>query len=107
MEAEYSDKSIDNFLQKKFGQSTKLSELPPAPDVTVYSSDIENAWPYYFNTKNGRDKIIEGNYEDDYYVWQAARYQQLRLFYRGRSLTIPGKSDGCLSMEKCLSTIRL
>ncbi|MCU0517670.1 MAG: patatin-like phospholipase family protein [Oscillatoria sp. Prado101] len=91
-EAEYSAQSIESFLQNKFGQSTKLSELPPAPEVTVYSYDLENACPYYFNTKNVRDKNQAGNYEDDYYVWQAARATSAApTFFPGAEFANPGQ----------------
>ncbi|QIR38814.1 hypothetical protein HCG51_20320 [Tolypothrix sp. PCC 7910] len=66
--AEYSSQSINNFLQSKFGQHTKLSQLPTECDVSVFSYDIENASPYYFNNHQALQ-----NCEDDYYVWQAAR----------------------------------
>lgn len=57
----YSSKGIEKYLKEKFGSDMKMSELEPKPDVTVFSYDIQNDCPYYFNSK------------DNYYVWQAAR----------------------------------
>lgn len=65
----YSSKGIENYLKKKLGSDTKMSELEPKPDVTVFSYDIQNDCPYYFNSKKAR----ENSKFDDYCVWQAAR----------------------------------
>ncbi|MEG3971754.1 patatin-like phospholipase family protein [Microcoleus sp. T2B6] len=64
----YESHSIEKFLQEKFGSDTKMSELQPKPDVSVFSYDIQNDGPYYFNSKKASK-----NPQDDYYVWQAAR----------------------------------
>ncbi len=66
--SEYIDKGIKEFLQEKFGKELKMSQLTTGCDVTVYSYDIENCEPYWFNTKKAKDDP-----KDDYYVWQAAR----------------------------------
>lgn len=90
--AEYSERSIENYLQKKFGANTKLSDLPPSPDMTVYSYDIENACPYYFNTKKARDSNLAGSPEDDYFVWQAARATSAApTFFPGAEFSNPGQ----------------
>lgn len=57
----YSSKGIEKYLKQKFGLDTKMSDLATKPDVTVFSYDIQNDCPYYFNSK------------DNYCVWQAAR----------------------------------
>ncbi|ERT06730.1 patatin-like phospholipase family protein [Lyngbya aestuarii BL J] len=65
----YSSKGIEKYLKEKFGSDTKMSELQPKPDVSVFSYDIQNDCPYYFNSKKARENP---NF-DDYCVWQAAR----------------------------------
>lgn len=65
----YSNKGIEKYLKEKFGSDTKMSELQPKPDVSVFSYDIQNDCPYYFNSKKAR----ENPKLDDYCVWQAAR----------------------------------
>ncbi len=64
----YVSDSIENYLKEKFGENTKISELETKPDVTVFSYDIQNDCPYYFNSTEARK-----NPKDDYCVWQAAR----------------------------------
>ncbi|MFB2917270.1 MULTISPECIES: patatin-like phospholipase family protein [Aerosakkonema] len=89
--SEYSAQSIENFLQNKFGD-TKMSALPPTPDVTVFSYDIDNACPYYFNSNKSRDGILKGSDEDDYYVWQAARATSAApTFFPAADFSKPGQ----------------
>jgi predicted acylesterase/phospholipase RssA len=63
----YESCSIEKYLQDKFGSDTKMSELQPKPDVTVFSYDIQNDCPYDFNSKKAQKP------EHDYCIWQAAR----------------------------------
>lgn len=64
----YTSDSIEKYLQEKFSPKTKMSKLESRADVTVFSYDIQNDCPCYFNSKKARE-----NPKDDYYVWQAAR----------------------------------
>jgi patatin-like phospholipase/acyl hydrolase len=61
----YHAKNIENYLKKKFGDTTLLTELPTAEDcdVTVYSYDVQHNEPFYFNNRD----------IDSGMVWQAAR----------------------------------
>lgn len=68
IEPSYESHSIEKYLQEKLGSDTKMSELQPKPDVSVFSYDIQNDCPYYFNSKKARENPI-----DDYCVWQAGR----------------------------------
>ncbi|MCF4965608.1 patatin-like phospholipase family protein [Nostoc sp. CMAA1605] len=65
--SQYSPENIENYLQKKFGKTTILRELPTTEDcdVTVYSYDLKSNQPFYFNN---RDKV-----NGSFFVWQAAR----------------------------------
>ena len=67
LSSQYSPDSLENYLKKKFGDNTLLNELPTTSDcdVTVYSYDLINNEPFYFNN---RDKIT-----GSLLVWQAAR----------------------------------
>ncbi|MBD2440957.1 patatin-like phospholipase family protein [Nostoc sp. FACHB-110] len=64
--SKYTSEGIENYLKDKFGEK-RLLDLPTVRDcdVTVYSYDLPENQPFYFNNRdyqNGR-----------YFVWQAAR----------------------------------
>jgi len=65
--SQYSPDNIESYLKNKFGETTLLVELPTTEncDVTVYSYDLLNNQPFYFNN---RDKV-----SGSFLVWQAAR----------------------------------
>jgi patatin-like phospholipase/acyl hydrolase len=62
----YKSDNIENYLKEKFGEDTACQELPTVTDVdvTVYSYDLLENQPFYFNN---RDKHCQ------HLVWQAAR----------------------------------
>lgn len=85
---EYSDQGIETFLKEKFGEKTKMSQLPTKCDVRVYSYDIENDCPYYFSKDNSSES------EHDHTVWQAARSTSAAPTY------FPGATLTCKQMNK-------
>jgi uncharacterized protein len=64
----YSSEGLEEYLKEKFGLDRHLSQLESKSDVTVFSYDIQNDCPYYFNSQKASTSP-----EDDYMVWQAAR----------------------------------
>lgn len=62
-ESKYQDRPIEDYLKRKFGESTQISQLPTDCDVTVYSYDLVSNRPVYFNN----------NSNQRWNVWQAAR----------------------------------
>lgn len=67
----YDAENIENYLKKKFGETTLMTELPTSQDceIMVYSYDLLSSEVCYFNN---REAI--GNFDArTAFVWQAAR----------------------------------